>query len=79
MFKSFLLYVILFSILISTSFAQKRNIPITEYDFEADDFVAKRRSPEGLFITGTRKRQLNSLIKIRKDFKREIIKAADAI
>ena len=52
---------------------------VTEYDFEADDFTAKVRSPEGLMLSGEKQSRLRSLIRIRKNFKREIVKAADGI
>ena len=52
---------------------------VTEYDFEADDFTARVRSPEGLMLNGEKQRRLRSLIRIRRNFKREIVKAADGI
>lgn len=81
MLKLTLSLLLLFSLALCVeSFAQaQKQAPVTEYDFEADDFTATVRSPEGLTLNGEQRRKLNSLITIRKDFKREIIKAADGI
>ena len=71
-----------FSVLLTFSgvtFAQEQQRDVTEYDFEADDFTARVRSPEGLMLNGEQQRRLRSLIRIRRNFKREIVKAADGI
>ena len=68
------------SLSLGSALAQPSNQSnVTEYDFEADDFTAKVRSPEGLMLSGEKQSRLRSLIRIRKNFKREIVKAADGI
>jgi hypothetical protein len=60
-------------------FAQDKGKEVVEYDFEEDVIDGSTKSPEELYINSLKKKKINTLITIRKDFKGEIIKSAEGI
>jgi hypothetical protein len=52
---------------------------VTEYDFEEDVIDGSVKSPEDAIFDRIKPSTLESLIKIRKDFKAEIIKSAEGL
>ena len=61
-------------------FAQASNgEEVTEYDFEEDVIDGSVKSPEDAIFDRIKPSTLESLIKIRKDFKAEIIKSAEGL
>lgn len=73
--------IIFVSLLASGSlFAQAQNgEEVTEYDFEEDVIDGSVKSPEDAIFDRIKPSTLESLIKIRKDFKAEIIKSAEGL
>lgn len=67
----------LFAAVINVSSAQEQ--PAKEFDFEAEDFTATRKTPEGLTLRDDARQRMKNLIKIRRSFKDRIIKEADGI
>jgi len=59
--------------------AQDKGKEVVEYDFEEDVIDGSTKSPEELYINSLKKKKINTLITIRKDFKGEIIKSAEGI
>ena len=55
------------------------NKDTVEYDFEEDVIDGSTKSPEELYIKGLGGSKINSLITIRKDFQKEIVKSAEGI
>lgn len=80
MLRKVLVKKIIFTLLaavINVSSAQEQ--PTKEYDFEAEDFTATRKTPEGLTLRDDARQRMRNLIKIRRSFKDRIIKQADGI
>ena len=80
MIKKVLLKKVIFTLtaaVINVSSAQER--PVKEYDFEAEDFSATRKTPEGIVLRDDARKRLRSLVKIRNSFRDRIIKEADGI
>ena len=50
-----------------------------EYDFEDEVIDGNTKSPEELYINSLKGTKINTLITIRKDFKKEIVKSAEGI
>ena len=69
------------TVFVSTSlFAQEQNSEeVTEYDFEEDVIDGSVKSPEDAIFDRIKPSTLESLIKIRTDFKAEIIKSAEGL
>jgi hypothetical protein len=61
------------------AFAQDSSEGSVEYDFEEDVIDGSTKSPEELYIKGLGGSKINSLITIRKDFQKEIVKSAEGI
>ena len=59
--------------------AQDSNEESVEYDFEEDVIDGSTKSPEELYIKGLGGSKINTLITIRKDFQKEIVKSAEGI
>ena len=59
--------------------AQDNSNDSVEYDFEEDVIDGSTKSPEELYIKGLGGSKINTLIKIRKDFQKEIVKSAEGI
>jgi hypothetical protein len=64
---------------IATANAQDSSDDSVEYDFEEDVIDGSTKSPEELYIKGLGGSKINTLIKIRKDFQKEIVKSAEGI
>ena len=76
----FLLALLTSITLLSTSaLAQDSTEDSVEYDFEEDVIDGSTKSPEELYIKGLGGSKINTLIKIRKDFQKEIVKSAEGI
>ena len=63
----------------SGAYAQESNGDSVEYDFEEDVIDGSTKSPEELYIKGLGGSKINTLITIRKDFQKEIVKSAEGI
>lgn len=63
----------------ATLFAQAKSKEVVEYDFEEDVIDGSTKSPEELYINSLKNKKISTLITIRKDFKKEIIKSAEGI
>ena len=74
---SLVLFLICF--LSTQAFAQESSEDSVEYDFEEDVLDGSTKSPEELYIKGLGGSKINSLITIRKDFQKEIVKSAEGI
>ena len=75
--KLFLISVLILSF--STfAWAQESNDAV-EYDFEEDVIDGSTKSPEELYVKSLNNSKINSLITIRKDFQKEIVKSAEGI
>ena len=65
---------------VGSLFAQAPNgEEVTEYDFEEDVIDGSVKSPEDAIFDRIKPSTLESLIKIRTDFKAEIIKSAEGL
>ena len=60
-------------------YAQDKSKEVVEYDFEEDVIDGSTKSPEELYINSLKNKKISTLITIRKDFKKEIIKSAEGI
>ena len=65
--------------LVSIAHAQETSDESVEYDFEEDVIDGSTKSPEELYIKGLGGSKINTLITIRKDFQKEIVKSAEGI
>ena len=64
----------------SSAFAQSAGDgDSVEYDFEDEVIDGNTKSPEELYINSLKGTKINTLITIRKDFKKEIVKSAEGI
>jgi hypothetical protein len=67
------------ALLFTTSVWAQDSEDAVEYDFEEDVIDGSTKSPEELYVKGLQGKKVGSLITIRKDFKKEIIKSAEGI
>lgn len=77
-FQYLLILFVTFAFLTAVS-AQDNSNDSVEYDFEEDVIDGSTKSPEELYIKGLGGSKINTLIKIRKDFQKEIVKSAEGI
>lgn len=76
--KKLVLVAAALSLMTSTAFAQKDQKPkVKVYDFSGDTIEGDLIKPEGDAVDARDITQFSSLIRIRKDFIAEIIKAAE--
>ena len=77
------LYILLITMIFGWSItyvhAQDSSEESVEYDFEEDVIDGSTKSPEELYIKGLGGSKINTLITIRKDFQKEIVKSAEGI
>lgn len=77
------LHILLITLILMWSFtyayAQDSSDDSVEYDFEEDVIDGSTKSPEELYIKGLGGSKINTLITIRKDFQKEIVKSAEGI
>ena len=66
-------------VLYSGGLYAQENKDVVEYDFEEDVIDGSTKSPEELYINSLKNKKISTLITIRKDFKKEIIKSAEGI
>ena len=71
--------IVLVGLFAGSALAQKKGDKpkVKTYDFSADDITGKLISPEGTDVGARDITQFSSLIRIRRDFIAEIIKAAE--
>ena len=50
-----------------------------EYDFDEDVIAGSTKSPEELYVKSLSNSKITSLITIRKNFEKEIVKSAEGI
>ena len=77
--KTSILIALSLSLICSFANAQESNNDSVEYDFEEDVIDGSTKSPEELYIKGLGGSKINTLITIRKDFQKEIVKSAEGI
>lgn len=76
--KKLVLVAMTLALMTSTAFAQKDQKPkVKVYDFSGDTIEGDLIKPEGDAVDARDITQFSSLIRIRKDFIAEIIKAAE--
>lgn len=68
-----------FALVCSSASAQESDQEAVQYDFEEDVIDGSTKSPEELYIKGLKGSKVGTLITIRKDFKREIVKSSEGI
>jgi hypothetical protein len=75
-----LFLIVSFTFLVSNwAFAQDNDGDAVEYDFEEDVIDGSTKSPEELYVKSLSNSKINSLITIRKNFEKEIVKSAEGI
>ena len=77
--KTSILIALSLSLICSVANAQESSDDSVEYDFEEDVIDGSTKSPEELYIKGLGGSKINTLITIRKDFQKEIVKSAEGI
>lgn len=77
--KFFLVIAFATSLVSAVAHAQESSDESVEYDFEEDVIDGSTKSPEELYIKGLGGSKINTLITIRKDFQKEIVKSAEGI
>lgn len=68
-----------FTLMLPTIAFGKQAPPVQRYDFDNDVVEGTTKTPDGDTIMARNKSESKSLIRLRQDFRRELLKSAESI